>query len=82
MRQTSTATFELAVESIASCQEANLKNLADMLLRFDSSVGRGDFVTAIGVGRVIKGWDEGVVTMKLGEKALLDITHDYAYGDR
>lgn len=59
-----------------------MKNLADMLLRFDSSVGRGDFVTAIGVGRVIKGWDEGVVTMKLGEKALLDITHDYAYGDR
>jgi len=50
--------------------------------QFDSSVGRGDFVTAIGVGKVIKGWDEGVTTMKLGEKATLDITSDYAYGDR
>lgn len=28
------------------------------------------------------GWDEGVTTMKVGEKALLDITSDYAYGDR
>ena len=53
-----------------------------MLSRFDSSVGRGDFVTAIGKGRVIKGWDEGVVQMKLGEQAILDITYDYAYGDR
>ncbi|CZR64943.1 probable peptidylprolyl isomerase (FK506-binding protein homolog) [Phialocephala subalpina] len=50
--------------------------------KFDSSVGRGAFQTPIGVGRVIKGWDEGVVTMKLGEKATLDITSDYAYGAR
>ncbi|KUJ16384.1 putative FK506-binding protein 1 [Mollisia scopiformis] len=50
--------------------------------KFDSSAGRGAFQTQIGVGRVIKGWDEGVVTMKLGEKATLDITSDYAYGAR
>ncbi|KAL3427420.1 peptidyl-prolyl cis-trans isomerase fkr-3 [Phlyctema vagabunda] len=50
--------------------------------QFDSSVGRGAFVTAIGVGQVIKGWDEGVTTMKVGEKATLDITSDFAYGDR
>ncbi|KAG9241821.1 hypothetical protein BJ878DRAFT_518720 [Calycina marina] len=50
--------------------------------QFDSSVGRGDFVTKIGVGQVIKGWDEGVTTMKVGEKASLDITSDFAYGDR
>jgi FK506-binding protein 1 len=42
--------------------------------KFDSSVGRGDFRTKIGVGQVIRGWDEGVVTMKVGEKATLDIT--------
>lgn len=48
--------------------------------KFDSSVGRGDFVTRIGVGRVIKGWDEGVTTMKVGEKATLDITSDFGYG--
>ena len=28
------------------------------------------------------GWDEGVVQMKLGEKARLDITSDYAYGSQ
>jgi FK506-binding protein 1 len=30
----------------------------------------------------IAGWDEGVVQMKLGEKARLDITSDFAYGDQ
>ncbi|KAK4542093.1 FK506-binding protein 1A [Oleoguttula mirabilis] len=54
--------------------------------QFDSSVGRGDFKTEIGIGRVIKGWDEGVLKvdggMSLGEKATLTITGDYAYGDR
>ncbi|KAI6352747.1 FK506-binding protein 1B, variant 2 [Pyricularia grisea] len=50
--------------------------------QFDSSVGRGDFSTPIGVQRVIKGWDEGVLTMKVGEKATLDITADYGYGAR
>lgn len=48
--------------------------------QFDSTTGRGPFQTPIGVGRVIKGWDEGVVQMKLGEKASLDITSDFAYG--
>ncbi|KAJ3073634.1 FK506-binding protein 1 [Podochytrium sp. JEL0797] len=51
--------------------------------KFDSSVDRGQpFVTAIGVGRVIKGWDEGVPQMSLGEKAVLRISYDYAYGER
>ncbi|KAI1111014.1 peptidyl-prolyl cis-trans isomerase fkr-3 [Nemania sp. NC0429] len=52
--------------------------------KFDSSVGRGDFVTRIGVGQVIKGksWDEGVTQMQVGEKATLDITSDYGYGAR
>ncbi|KAH8726333.1 hypothetical protein GQ44DRAFT_706133 [Phaeosphaeriaceae sp. PMI808] len=50
--------------------------------QFDSTTGRGPFKTDIGIGRVIKGWDEGVVTMKLGEKARLDITSDFAYGNQ
>ncbi|PHH74331.1 hypothetical protein CDD80_3170 [Ophiocordyceps camponoti-rufipedis] len=50
--------------------------------KFDSSVGRGDFVVKIGVGQVIKGWDEGVTQMKVGEKATLDISSDYAYGSK
>ena len=48
---------------------------------FDSSRQRGQpFRTVIGVGRLIKGWDEGVPTMSLGETALLSITPDYGYG--
>jgi len=50
--------------------------------KFDSSVGRGDFDVKIGIGQVIKGWDEGVVEMSLGEKAILNITPDYGYGAR
>ncbi|PNY27613.1 Peptidyl-prolyl cis-trans isomerase [Tolypocladium capitatum] len=50
--------------------------------QFDSSVGRGDFVVKIGVGQVIKGWDEGVTQMRVGEKATLDITSDFGYGAR
>ncbi|OAA35648.1 peptidyl-prolyl cis-trans isomerase [Metarhizium rileyi] len=50
--------------------------------QFDSSVDRGDFVIEIGVGKVIKGWDQGVTQMKVGEKATLDISPDFAYGAR
>ncbi|KAF9033988.1 peptidyl-prolyl cis-trans isomerase [Hymenopellis radicata] len=51
--------------------------------KFDSSRDRGEpFVTEIGVGKVIKGWDEGVPQLSLGEKAILTATPDYAYGSR
>ncbi|MCJ1468880.1 hypothetical protein MMC07_007510 [Pseudocyphellaria aurata] len=42
--------------------------------QFDSSEGRGPFNTTIGVGKVIRGWDEGVLEMSLGEKSVLTIT--------
>lgn len=48
---------------------------------FDSSYTRGKpFETAIGMGRVIKGWDEGVIGMKKGGKRKLTIPPDKAYG--
>lgn len=50
--------------------------------KFDSSIGRGEFVVQIGVGRVIKGWDLAVPQMSLGEKSELTIPGDLAYGDR
>ena len=51
--------------------------------KFDSSRDRDDkFKFTIGQGQVIKGWDEGVATMKRGEKAILRCRSDYAYGDR
>ncbi|KAI9204869.1 uncharacterized protein BJ171DRAFT_503909 [Polychytrium aggregatum] len=50
---------------------------------FDSSIDRGKpFACQIGVGQVIRGWDEGVPQMSLGETAKLEITFDYAYGER
>ncbi|KAJ7223498.1 FKBP-type peptidyl-prolyl cis-trans isomerase [Mycena pura] len=52
--------------------------------KFDSSRDRGDepFVTQIGVGKVIRGWDEGVPQLSLGTKAKLTVTPDYGYGSR
>ncbi|KLL11385.1 FKBP-type peptidyl-prolyl cis-trans isomerase [Protofrankia coriariae] len=51
--------------------------------KFDSSRDRGSpFVTQIGVGKVIKGWDEGVPQLSLGQKAVLTVTPDFAYGSR
>jgi len=49
--------------------------------KFDSSVDRGQpFSFVIGVGQVIKGWDEGVMGMKEGEKRRLIIPADLGYG--
>ncbi len=47
---------------------------------FDKSYGRGPFDVAIGTGQVIKGWDVGIITMGLGEKAELVIKSEYGYG--
>ena len=57
--------------------------LADGGQQFDSSFRKGrPFQFVIGIGQVIKGWDEGVAQMSLGEKAILKITSDYGYGAR
>jgi len=51
--------------------------------KFDSSVDRGQpFQFQIGVGMVIKGWDEGVMTMKIGGKRKLIIPPQIGYGAR
>ncbi|KAG5588783.1 hypothetical protein H5410_049217 [Solanum commersonii] len=50
--------------------------------QFDSSRDRGTpFKFKLGEGQVIKGWDEGIKTMKKGEKALFTIPPDMAYGE-
>jgi peptidylprolyl isomerase len=51
--------------------------------KFDSSVDHGQpFEFTIGVGEVIKGWDEGVATMKVGGKRQLLIPPELGYGKR
>jgi peptidylprolyl isomerase len=50
---------------------------------FDSSVERGQPISfPLGQGRVIKGWDEGIALLKVGEMAQLTIPSNLAYGER
>ena len=51
--------------------------------KFDSSLDRGKpFEFELGKGQVIKGWDTGVVGMKVGGKRKLTIPSDMGYGAR
>jgi FKBP-type peptidyl-prolyl cis-trans isomerase len=59
-----------------------LGNLEDGT-KFDSSYDRNQtFETQIGVGQVIKGWDEGVPGMKVGGKRKLTIPPELGYGSQ
>lgn len=49
--------------------------------KFDSSRDKGrPFTFTIGVGQVIRGWDEGVAQMSVGQRAKLTCSPDYGYG--
>ncbi|MBK7994334.1 MAG: FKBP-type peptidyl-prolyl cis-trans isomerase [Blastocatellia bacterium] len=68
---------------ICSNRFCTLYGLANRWKKFDSSVDRGQpFQFQIGVGMVIKGWDEGVMTMKVGGKRKLTIPPQIGYGAR
>ena len=50
-------------------------------VKFDSSRDKGrPFTFKIGIGHVIKGWDDGVMQMSKGQKAELEISWTYGYG--
>ena len=50
--------------------------------KFDSSIGSTPYKFKIGAGEVIKGWDEGVIGMKVGGRRQLRIPPELAYGDK
>ncbi|KAI8375521.1 hypothetical protein BD560DRAFT_392562 [Blakeslea trispora] len=57
--------------------------LFDTGAKFDSSLDRNQpFVFTLGQGQVIKGWDQGLLNMCIGEKRKLVIPPSYGYGDR
>lgn len=84
---------ELKIEDIVAGTGAEVKsgdtvviNYKGTLLdgtQFDSSYDRGvPFETKIGIGAVIKGWDVGVLGMKVGGKRKLTIPSSMAYGEQ
>ena len=50
--------------------------------QFDTSAGRGPFAFTLGAGQVIRGWDQGVVGMKVGGQRRLIIPPELAYGSQ
>ncbi|QLL31184.1 hypothetical protein HG536_0B00450 [Torulaspora globosa] len=57
--------------------------LRDSLEKFDSSYGRGVPISfKLGSGQVIKGWDQGLLGMCIGEERKIQIPSDLAYGER
>ena len=50
--------------------------------KFDSSVDRDEpFSFVLGASQVIQGWDQGVATLRVGDKARLTIPPELAYGE-
>ena len=61
----------------------NYTGLLGSGVKFDSSLDRGKPIEfPLGMGRVIKGWDEGIAKLRIGEQATLIIPPNLGYGDR
>ncbi len=91
MENQSTTSNELKIEVLQQGTGVEAKNGDTVLVHytgyfingqvFDSSVGRGEpFSFNLGAGGVIRGWDQGVLGMKVGEKRKLTVPSDLAYG--
>jgi FKBP-type peptidyl-prolyl cis-trans isomerase len=66
-------------QKVHACYEGRLESTGKV---FDKSVDpENAFEFEIGVGQVIKGWDIGMASMRIGEKAELVLKPEYAYGE-
>ncbi|XP_071348992.1 peptidyl-prolyl cis-trans isomerase Fkbp12-like isoform X1 [Trachinotus anak] len=78
-----TEIYDKEKQWIFATREWSLKGTLTNGKKFDSSRDRGEaFKFNIGKGEVIRGWDEGVLQMSLGQVAKLTCSPDYAYGAR
>lgn len=75
----STGQLPLAGQTVV----VNYTGLLGSGVKFDSSLDRGQpFKFPLGKGRVIKGWDEGIAKLRVGEQATLVIPPHLGYGAR
>lgn len=85
---------ELKIEVLKTVENCNRKSKKGDILsmhytgtlldgkEFDSSRGRGEpFRFQIGVGQVVKGWDQGLLDMCIGEKRKLTVPPELGYGE-
>lgn len=84
MEETNTATTTgVRVSEVGDIIVINYSGKFENGTEFDSSYKRGQpFVFQVGVGHVIKGWDEGLIGVKRGDKKQLIIPSDKAYGEK
>ena len=81
-----TTTNQVMGDRVAEAGDVIVINYSGKLINgteFDSSYKRGQpLVFQVGLGQVIKGWDEGLIGVKKGDKKTLTIPADKAYGDQ
>jgi len=70
-------------DTISVHYRGNLEENGKVGKEFDASYNRGQPLSfEVGKGRVIKGWDDNLLDMCIGEKRTLTIPPEFGYGDR
>lgn len=92
--ETQTTESGLKIEQVHKQEKAAIAQAGDAVFvhytgtledgtKFDSSLDRGQPIGfRLGQGEVIKGWDEGIAGMQIGDKRKLTIPSDLGYGDQ